>query len=181
MAAWGYVLKVAWPLALCHVDNLAESSSKQSILSVPTSNVAPFSVTMNNRIQIDSITFEALSGSIKHLIEQNNQVLYQISANISLLKLQDNINLFNHMKNNITTILNDMRYMHGPPFPISLNEDLAHSILPTTNQVLKVLAKEFGQEYKQLISEKKRKMLTPSVDASVVNSNLIILVVMFTV
>ncbi|KAD4982862.1 hypothetical protein E3N88_19533 [Mikania micrantha] len=39
-------------------DNLAESSSKQSILSGPTSNVAPFSVTMNNRIQIDSITFE---------------------------------------------------------------------------------------------------------------------------
>ncbi|KAL8268735.1 hypothetical protein R6Q59_002533 [Mikania micrantha] len=116
-------------------DNLAESSSKQSILSGPTSNVAPFSVTMNNRIQIDSITFEALSGSIRHLIEQNNQVLCQISANISLLKqLQDNINLFNHMKNNITTILNDMRYMPGPPFPVSLNEDLAHSILPTTNQ-----------------------------------------------
>ncbi|KAK9051262.1 hypothetical protein SSX86_027889 [Deinandra increscens subsp. villosa] len=116
------------------MDNLAESPSKQSISPVPTFDLAPFSVTMNNQIQIDSITFEALSGSIRHLLEQNNQVLGQISANISLMKLQDNIDLFSHMKNNITAILNDMRYMPGPPFPVSLNEDFAHSILPTTNQ-----------------------------------------------
>ncbi|KAI3744121.1 hypothetical protein L1987_57197 [Smallanthus sonchifolius] len=115
-------------------DNLAESSSKQSISSVPTFDVAPFSVTMNNRIQMDGITLEALSGSIRQLLEQNTQVLGQISANISVMKLQDNINLFNHMKNNITAILNNMRYMPGPPIPVSLNEDLAHSILPTTNQ-----------------------------------------------
>ncbi|KAK1425410.1 hypothetical protein QVD17_20762 [Tagetes erecta] len=115
-------------------DNLVESSSKQSISSVPTFDVAPFPVTMNNRIQIDGITFEALSGSIRHLLEQNNQVLGQISANISLMKLQDNIDLFNHMKNNINAILNDMTYMPGPPVPVSLNVDLARSILPTTNQ-----------------------------------------------
>ncbi|MFS8027906.1 hypothetical protein Hanom_Chr16g01504251 [Helianthus anomalus] len=115
-------------------DNLVESSSKQSISSVPTLNVASFPVTINNRTQIDGMTFEALSGSIRHLLEQNNQVLGQISANISLMKLQDNVDLISHMKNNITTILNNMRYMPGPPFPVSLNEDLARSILPTTNQ-----------------------------------------------
>ncbi|KAI3719764.1 hypothetical protein L6452_20668 [Arctium lappa] len=117
-------------------DNLVESSSKPSTSSLPTFDVAPFSVTMNNRVQIDGITFEALSGSIRHLLEQNNQVLGQISANISSMKLRDNIDLFSHMKNNITAILNDMRYMPGPPLPVSLNHDLAHSILPTTSQTM---------------------------------------------
>ncbi|KAI3731712.1 hypothetical protein L1987_62901 [Smallanthus sonchifolius] len=115
-------------------DNLVVSSSKPSTSSVPKLDVAPFSVTMNNRVQMDGITFQALSGSIKHLLEQNNQVLSRISANISSMKLQDNIDLFSHTKNNITAILNDMRYMPGPPFPVSLNEDLARSILPPTNQ-----------------------------------------------
>ncbi|XP_071735785.1 uncharacterized protein [Rutidosis leptorrhynchoides] len=114
--------------------NLVESFSKPSISSVPNLCVAPFSVTMNNRVQTDGITFDALIGSIRHLIEQNNEVLGQISANISSMKLQENINLFNHTKNNISAILNNMRYMPGPPLPISLNENLAHSILPTTSQ-----------------------------------------------
>ncbi|KAM0016911.1 hypothetical protein Hdeb2414_s0028g00702061 [Helianthus debilis subsp. tardiflorus] len=115
-------------------DNLVVSSSKPSISSVSKLDVAPFSVAMNNRVQIDSITFEALSSSIKHLVEQNNQVLSQISANISSMKSQDNIDLFSHTKNNLTAILNDMRYMPGPPFPVSINEDLARTILPPTNQ-----------------------------------------------
>ncbi|XP_035834208.1 uncharacterized protein LOC110881168 [Helianthus annuus] len=74
-------------IVVCFQDNLVESSSKQSISSVPTLNVAPFPVTMSNRTQIDGMTFEALSGSIRHLLEQNNQLLGQISANISLMKL----------------------------------------------------------------------------------------------
>ncbi|XP_024994660.1 uncharacterized protein LOC112528009 isoform X2 [Cynara cardunculus var. scolymus] len=115
-------------------DMLVESSSKPSISSLSTLNVAPFSVTMNNWFQSGGIPFEALSGSIRHLLEQNNRVLGQISTNISSLKLQDNVDLFNHAKNNITAILNDMRYMPGPPLPVSLNEDLANSILPTTSQ-----------------------------------------------
>ncbi|KAI7739838.1 hypothetical protein M8C21_029948 [Ambrosia artemisiifolia] len=116
-------------------DNMVvSSSSKPSISSVPTFDVAPFSVAMKNRVQIDSNTFEALSGSIKHLLEQNNQVLGQISANISSMKLQDNLDLFSHTKNNITAILNDMKYMPGPAFPVSINEDLAQNILRPTNQ-----------------------------------------------
>ncbi|KAD7116781.1 hypothetical protein E3N88_04049 [Mikania micrantha] len=115
-------------------DNSLLSSSKPSISSVPKLDVAPFAIAMNDRVQIDGTTFEALSGSIKHLLEQNNQFLGQISANISSMKLQDNIDLFSHTKNNITVILNDMRYMPGPPFPVSLNEELAHSILPPKNQ-----------------------------------------------
>ncbi|PWA40189.1 hypothetical protein CTI12_AA565150 [Artemisia annua] len=114
--------------------DLLESFSKPSMSSAPTLNVAPFSVTMNNRAQMDGTTFEALNGSVRHLLEQNNQVLGQISANISSMKLQENLDLFSHMKSNINAILNDMRYIPGPPLPVSLNEDLAHNILPTTSQ-----------------------------------------------
>ncbi|XP_042756027.1 uncharacterized protein LOC111912375 isoform X2 [Lactuca sativa] len=117
-------------------DNLMESSSKPSVSSITTLNVAPFSVTMNNRFQSGGIPFEALSLSTRHLLEQNKQVFGQISANISALKLRDNVDLFSHAKNNITTILNDMRYMPGPPLPVSLNEDLANTILPTTSQTM---------------------------------------------
>nr|XP_043609189.1 putative receptor-like protein kinase At5g39000 [Erigeron canadensis] len=110
-------------------DNLVESSSKPSISSGPALNVAPLlSGTMNNEVQVGGVTFEAISGSIR----QNNQILDQISANMSSTKLQDNIKLFSHTKNNIAAILNKMRYMPFsslmPPLPVSLNEDLATSI-----------------------------------------------------
>ncbi|KAK9076283.1 hypothetical protein SSX86_004616 [Deinandra increscens subsp. villosa] len=113
-------------------DKLVEFSSKPTISSNPTLNVAPFSVTMNNRLQGSGIPVEAVSVSMRHLLEQNNHVLAQISANISALKLQENVNLFSRAKNNITAILKDMRYIPGPPLPVSLNTDLVKTILPTT-------------------------------------------------
>lgn len=129
-------------------DKLVESTSKPSIPSISTFNVAPFSVLMNNRVQGDGIRAEALQGSIRQLLEQNSQVLGQISTNICALKLQDNVDLFSHMKNNITTILNDMRYMPGPPLPVSLNEDLANSILHAKTQTM-MFASSSGMHMKQ--------------------------------
>ncbi|KAK4851934.1 hypothetical protein QYF36_019598 [Acer negundo] len=78
-----------------------------------------------------------MSGSSRHLFEQNAQAFSQISANLSSLK--DNIELFCRTRNNITSILNDMRNMPGimsqmPPLLVSINEDLANSILPNTTQ-----------------------------------------------
>ncbi|KAF5821329.1 hypothetical protein HanXRQr2_Chr01g0012691 [Helianthus annuus] len=46
--------------------------------------------------------------SSRHLLEQNNRVLGQISTNIHTLKLQDNYDLFWQIKNSITVILNDL-------------------------------------------------------------------------
>ncbi|KAL4570042.1 hypothetical protein LXL04_025692 [Taraxacum kok-saghyz] len=121
-------------------DTLMELSSKPSASSITTLNVAPFSVTMNNRFQSGGITFEdsAISVSTRHLLEQNKQLFGQISANISALKasIKDNANLFSHAKNNINAILNDMRYMPGPPLLVSINEDLANTILPSTSQTM---------------------------------------------
>lgn len=117
-------------------DKLVESSSKPSISSASPSNLAAYSLSMNHRPQSDGMSGEALSGRTRHLLEQNNQVLDRIEANISALKLQDNIDLFCHMRNNITAILNDMRYLPGPPLPESINEELANSILPSTSQTM---------------------------------------------
>lgn len=118
-----------WKKSKDKKDKLLEFSSK------PTINVAPFSVSMNNQIT-NGNHVEGLQGSIRHLLEQNKQVLGQISSNICTLKLQENVNLFNQMKNNISTILNDMRFIPGPPIPVSVNEDLANSILSTKNQTM---------------------------------------------
>ncbi|KAC9670487.1 hypothetical protein E3N88_45422 [Mikania micrantha] len=135
-------------------DKLVEFSLKKNISSDSTLNVAPFSVTLGYRL-------EALSISMRDRLEQNNQILGQISTNISALKvsvlsllclvnmfleasilfnniklqLQDNVKLFNHATNNITAILKDMRYIPGTPLPVSLNTNLVNTIQPTTSQV----------------------------------------------
>lgn len=119
-------------------DKLVESSSKASIPSVTPLNVAAYSVMTNHRNGSDRMSCEALDGA-RHLLEQNNEVLGRISANLSALKLQDNIDLFRRTRNNISAILNDMRNMPGimsrmPALPLSINEELANSILPSTSQ-----------------------------------------------
>ncbi|XP_076891148.1 uncharacterized protein LOC143542446 isoform X2 [Bidens hawaiensis] len=114
-------------------DKLIEFSSKPTISSNSTLNVAPYLVTMNNRFQSNGNPLEG-HGPTRRLLEQNNQVLGQISANISALKLQDNVNLFSHAKNNLAAIVKDLRYIPGPPLPVSLNMDLVNTVLPTTSQ-----------------------------------------------
>ncbi|XP_076892673.1 uncharacterized protein LOC143544451 isoform X1 [Bidens hawaiensis] len=118
-------------------DKLIKFSSKPTISSNSTLNVVPYPVTMNNRFQSGGNPLEALSSPTRRLLEQNNQVLGQISANIFALKLQDNVNLFSHTKNNLTAILKELRFIPGPPFPVSLNADLVNTILPTTSQTTK--------------------------------------------
>uniref|UniRef100_A0A251SJY5 Uncharacterized protein n=1 Tax=Helianthus annuus TaxID=4232 RepID=A0A251SJY5_HELAN len=92
--------------------------------------------------------YEALQSSMRHLLEQNNRVLGQISTNIHTLKLQDNFDLFRQTKNNITAILNDMRCMPGPPVPVSLNEDLANAILSIKTQTM-MFSSSGGMNMKQ--------------------------------
>ncbi|XP_019235777.1 PREDICTED: uncharacterized protein LOC109216100 [Nicotiana attenuata] len=79
------------------------------------------------------LVLAALLGT-RRLLEENNQVLNKISANLSTFKLQDNVDLFFQTKNNLSAILNDMGNMPGimsqmPPLPVFLNEELASSLL----------------------------------------------------
>ncbi|XP_062112977.1 uncharacterized protein LOC133824124 isoform X2 [Humulus lupulus] len=118
-------------------DKLVESSSKPSIVSVPSFDMTGYPFIMNHMGQNGCLPFEGMSNTAKHLLEQNAQALSQITANLSAYKLQDNIDLFCCTRSNLNSILNDMRHMPGimsqmPPLPVSINEDLANSILPNT-------------------------------------------------
>ncbi|XWS69505.1 hypothetical protein CRYUN_Cryun04dG0184700 [Craigia yunnanensis] len=116
-------------------DKLVESSSKMNMPSALPKNMAGYPLMMHHLDQNERMPSEGISGTTMHLLKQNAQAFSQITSNLSAYKLQDNIDLFCHARNNITTILNDMRDMPGlmslmPPLPISVNEDLANSILP---------------------------------------------------
>ncbi|KAK8934149.1 hypothetical protein KSP39_PZI014703 [Platanthera zijinensis] len=70
-------------------------------------------------------------------------MMHDVNNNNSLslfMQIHDNVNLFLRSRNNITIILNSMSGMPGimslmPPLPVSVNEDLVTSILPSTRQV----------------------------------------------
>ncbi|CAA2994790.1 Hypothetical predicted protein [Olea europaea subsp. europaea] len=120
-------------------DKFIESPSKNITSSTSPMNMGPHSLFINHQEQGDCLAFEALTGTTKHLLEENNQAFVQISANISTLKLQENIDLFCRARNNITAVLNEMRSMPGimsrmPPLPVIINEELASSILPSSSQ-----------------------------------------------
>ncbi|XP_050371925.1 uncharacterized protein LOC126789893 isoform X2 [Argentina anserina] len=119
-------------------DKLVESSSKISIPSAPQHNMAAYSLMMHRMDQNERLQCEGISGTAKHLLDQNAQAFNQITTNLSTYKLQDNIDLFCRTRNNLSAILNDMRGVPGfmsqmPPLNVCINEDLANSvILPNT-------------------------------------------------
>ncbi|XP_024031761.1 uncharacterized protein LOC21398096 [Morus notabilis] len=118
-------------------DKLMESSSKINVTSFPPLDVAGYPFIMNHMDQNKCMPFEGVSGTAKHLLEQNAQTYNQITANLSTYKLQENIDLFCQTRNNISAILNDMRNMPGimsrmPELPVSIDEVLANNILPNT-------------------------------------------------
>ncbi|KAL7163044.1 hypothetical protein ACSBR2_039189 [Camellia fascicularis] len=135
-------------------DKLVASSSKINISSASLLNMAPYCLIPNHLDHNECMPFEALCGPTKQLLEQNNRVLSQISVNLSILKLDDNIDLFFRARNNIAVVLKDMREMPGimrrmPPLPETLNEELANSILPSTSQQAMMFGSSSGVHLKQ--------------------------------
>lgn len=133
-------------------EKSVEVSVKTGTSSASPLSFIPYSLSSNHRDHGDVTPSAALLGT-RHLLEENNQALNQISANLSTVKLQDNIDLFIRTRNNITTILNDMRNMPGimsqmPPLPVLLNEELAGSVLPSTTQPM-MFAASSGIQLKQ--------------------------------
>ncbi|KAK6160541.1 hypothetical protein DH2020_003922 [Rehmannia glutinosa] len=120
-------------------DKLMESTLKNTMSSASSVHVPAYSLIVNQHRSSDYMLSGVLSCTTRHLLEENNQAFGQISANLSTLKLQENIDLFSRTRNNITTILNDMRNMPAimsqmPPLPVLLNEDFASSIFPHSSQ-----------------------------------------------
>ncbi|KAF8093318.1 hypothetical protein N665_0384s0005 [Sinapis alba] len=89
---------------------------------------------MNPMCQSTRVPFEGASDAFMELLRQNAQAFSQISSNISACKPQDNISLFYLARNNINSILNDMKQMPGiisrmPPLPVSVNNDLVSMLM----------------------------------------------------
>ncbi|XP_044489764.1 uncharacterized protein LOC123214102 [Mangifera indica] len=136
-------------------DKLVELNLKTNIPLTYSQNMGSYPFLMHQMDQNGPFPFEVLgiSGTTRHLLEQNSQAFSQITANLSTFKLQDNVELFCHTRNNIIAILNDMRDMPGimsqmPPLPVSINEDLANSILPHTTQSM-MFGSPMGIQLKQ--------------------------------
>ncbi|XP_059308915.1 uncharacterized protein LOC132060067 [Lycium ferocissimum] len=112
--------------------------SSKSSASASLMSLAPYSLSMNHHGRGDVMPSGALLAT-RRLLEENNQALNKISANLSTFKLQDNVYLFFQTKNNLTAVLNNMKNMPGimsqmPPLPVFLNEELASSLLPSSSQ-----------------------------------------------
>ncbi|XP_068646931.1 uncharacterized protein [Aristolochia californica] len=125
-------------------EKLVESSSKAT-LPPPFAhpNMAAYPFLMHRSDHSNQLTSEVpvVSGWTRHLLDENIQVFNQIAANLATYNLQENIDLFCRTRNNIVAILNNMREMPGimsqmPPLPVSINEELADAILPSSVQTL---------------------------------------------
>ncbi|KAL8519793.1 hypothetical protein ACS0TY_010652 [Phlomoides rotata] len=149
-------------------DKLMDTSLKNNMSSASSLNVPAYSLPTNHHNQSNYMPPGALSSSARHLLEENHHAFGQISSNLSSLKvkgksaekktrskymelfldkahqfwdrdLQENIDLFFRTRNNLTTVLNDMKNTPGImsqmlPLPVLLNEELASSIIPHSFQ-----------------------------------------------
>ncbi|KAI5679853.1 hypothetical protein M9H77_01080 [Catharanthus roseus] len=132
-----------------HNSARKNKDKKEKVMDpVPKSHVAnrtngpPYAQSIMSMDSDDGISYKAIGGTTGHLLEQNAQALDQISANFSAFKISENINLFCQARNNILSILNDLKDMpeimkQMPPLPVKLNEDLAKIILPRAASVPK--------------------------------------------
>ncbi|KAL1565418.1 hypothetical protein AAHA92_07638 [Salvia divinorum] len=120
-------------------DKLMEASLKNKVSSASLVNLPAYSLPPNCHNQSEYIFSGVLSYGARHLLEENNHAFGQISTNLSTLKLQENIDLFFRTRNNLTTVLNDIKNMPGimsqmPPLPVLVNEELVCSIFPHSSQ-----------------------------------------------
>ncbi|GJN01357.1 hypothetical protein PR202_ga18619 [Eleusine coracana subsp. coracana] len=81
-----------------------------------------------------------VDSATQHLLEENNQLLNQIAANIETFKAEDNMNLFLRMSSNIKEVLSRMSETPGimgqmPSLPVSVNENHLNSLLQLNRMV----------------------------------------------
>ncbi|KAF3784238.1 hypothetical protein EJ110_NYTH30821 [Nymphaea thermarum] len=124
-------------------EKVVDSSTRTNICPLPNSNLAtyPFPVYQmdNNNALPCQATTSTVTSTTRHLLAENIQVFNQIVANMEACKVQDNIDLFCRTRSNIAAILDDMSGTPGimsrmPPLQVSIDEELASTILPNTTQ-----------------------------------------------
>ncbi|GMH07076.1 hypothetical protein Nepgr_008916 [Nepenthes gracilis] len=122
-------------------DKLAELSSKANLPSTSMPNMAPYSFPLHQMDQEQRQMCRALSVEAKQLLELNDEAFSQIRSNLFSLKLQDNIGLLCRTRDNIDRVCGIMSEMPGRvrqmrELPVSINQELADSILPRTAQTM---------------------------------------------
>uniref|UniRef100_A0A3B6TTJ1 Myb-like domain-containing protein n=1 Tax=Triticum aestivum TaxID=4565 RepID=A0A3B6TTJ1_WHEAT len=108
-------------------EKMIVSTSLANFQMAPPNNLVPFSMSMHHPVLV-------LDNATQHLLEENNQLLNQISANIETFKLGENMDLFVRTNNNIRTILKRMGETPGVmgqmrPLPEPVNEGQLNSLL----------------------------------------------------
>ncbi|PON63562.1 hypothetical protein PanWU01x14_130360 [Parasponia andersonii] len=121
-------------------ERVADHSAKSSHYAA-RSNVPPYAPPVIPVDNDDGISFKAIGGATGELLEQNSQVLNQVSANFATHQVQDNLSLLCQGRDNILKILNELSDMPDvmkqmPPLPVKLNEELANTILPRTSHTM---------------------------------------------
>ncbi|XP_057777788.1 uncharacterized protein LOC130996295 isoform X2 [Salvia miltiorrhiza] len=133
-------------------EKMVEPALKTNMPSASSVNVGPYSSTTKQ--QCGYMITGVLSGMTRHLLEENSRSFEQISVNLSTHKLQQNIDLFFHVRNNIITVLDSMTKMPGimsqmPPLPVLLNEELTSSIFPPSSQPMMMFSSSSVAHVKQ--------------------------------
>ncbi|KAH7572848.1 hypothetical protein JRO89_XS03G0023700 [Xanthoceras sorbifolium] len=88
-------------------ERVIDSSANSAYFTVQPS-VPPYATPMIPTGCDDGMSCGAIGGSMGQMLEQNAQVIHQISANLESLQIQDNINLFCQTRDNIVRMLNDI-------------------------------------------------------------------------
>ncbi|XP_047066186.1 uncharacterized protein LOC124674192 isoform X2 [Lolium rigidum] len=117
-------------------DQMVASAPMANFHMTPTNSLTPFSISMQSPNQQCQVPKEAavVDSATQQLLEQNNQLLNQIAANIDTLKTEENAGLFLQTNNNIRTILTRMSETagimgHMPPLPTFVHEEKLDSLL----------------------------------------------------
>lgn len=123
-------------------DKMVASAPMANFHMTPTNNLTPFSISMQTPNQQCQVPKEApvMDSATQQLLEQNNQLLNQIAANIESFKTEENACLFLRTNNNIKTILTRMSETpgimgHMPPLPAFVQEDRLNTLLQVDRMV----------------------------------------------
>lgn len=129
-----------------YVGKKIKDTKGKMVASSPTENIrldsmSPYSRMVHNMNCSDQFEGPAFDGAMQHLLDENVQILGQISANLATFKIQENIKLFLHTRNNFTSILRRISEMPPirnlvpgimrplPPLPLSINEELLKAVV----------------------------------------------------
>ncbi|CAN6250629.1 unnamed protein product [Urochloa humidicola] len=124
-------------------EKMVASAPMTNFHMASTNSVTPFSISMQHPNQQNHLPKEAapvVDSTTQRLLEENNQLLNQIAANIETFKTVENTDLFLRMSSNIKMILSRMSETPGimgqmASLPLSVNEDHLSSLIQLNRMV----------------------------------------------